>query len=52
VTDLCTDWYNIKKILHFVHTVHLCVLCGSRDKQRELNGFYVRDGGSAVRTEP
>jgi len=26
--------FNIKTILRFAHTVYLCVLCGSENKQR------------------
>ena len=37
------------KILRSAHTVYLCVLCGSENKQRlfpytALTGFYNRDG--------
>jgi hypothetical protein len=33
VVTIRTATYNVQN-LHYVHTVHLCVLCGSESKQR------------------
>ena len=33
MVTLCTTRFNIKKILRSAHTVYLCVLCGSQNKE-------------------
>jgi hypothetical protein len=34
VVTICTTRFNIHKLLRSAHTVYLCVLCGSDNKQR------------------
>ena len=34
VVTIRTDRFNIQKLLRSVHTVYLCVLCRSENKQR------------------
>ena len=34
VVTICTARFNTQQILRSIHTVYLCVLCGSENKQR------------------
>ena len=46
MVTICTATVNIRKTLRSVHTVYLCVLCGSQHKQRlfpytALTGWFL-----------